>query len=246
MGRTTIKTTTYAGSRKYMASRRAVAKAAQVLRKRMGGTIRQPLATYGFRSGYGSRGPELKVNDVNTGVTAIPANITAGNGANLNAIVVGDDYNTRDGRIINMKSLLLRVFVYPSATVASPQGGTVRILVVMDKQSNGAVNAATATILQADAYDSPINLSNRSRFKVIVDKYVPMNACNYAAGALTTGSPGGRVVNIFKKLNFQTVYNTTTGVDTAISSGALTLYIIASTANEFVADIYSRVRFTDG
>lgn len=246
MPRTTVKTVSYSGSRKYAASRKAVAKAAQILRKRMGGTITQPLATYGFRSGYGSRGPELKTNDVNTGIAVIPASITAGNAALLNGIAVGDDYNTRDGRVINMKSLLLRVFIYPSATVTSPQGGTVRVLVVLDKQSNGATTAATSAILQSDAYDSAMNLSNRSRFKVIVDKYVSMNATNYSGGALTAGSPGGRIVKVFKKFNYQTIYNTTTNVDTAISSGSLNLYIIASTANEFVADIFARVRFTDG
>lgn len=243
MVRSTVKTVSYtSGSRKYIASRKAVARAAALLRGRVARIPRAPLRTGGFYGQYNRRGrEELKVINVDNITAAIP---NTGTLVLLNGVAAGSDYTQRVGRKICLKSLLLRCFLYPSSTVSAPIGDIVRILVIYDAQANGAA-PSVADILENGSYDGPMTLNNRDRFKVLSDKYYTMNANTYTAGAPTAGSPVTRIHKIFKKMSMDTIFNGTGNTVGAIQSGSLYMLYIGANNNASQLDCYSRVRFTD-
>ena len=156
MVRTSVKTISYSsGSRKVARSRQLVNRAAQLLRARMAGTPRAPLRTGGFYGVGSYRGrTELKAVDTNPTLTAIANN---GSLQLINGIATGTDYTDRTGRKIILKSLLGRIFIYPSITLSSENGTTTGCLIVYDCQANGAAPAVT-DILSVATYDAPMNL----------------------------------------------------------------------------------------
>lgn len=243
MVRSSVKTITYSsGSRKYARSRQLVAKAAQLIRARMAGPPRAPLRTGGFYGVSTYRGrTELKAVDTNTSLSAI-----AGNGSLqlINGIATGTDYTDRTGRKIILKSLLARIFIYPTLTTSSSYGVVTRCLIIYDSQANGA-NPATTDILNVATYDAPMNLNNRDRFKILYDKYVTTPSFVNTASALTVGSPTPRIFKIFKKMNLEQIFGGTGSTIGSIQTGSIFVLLINSEDQKTSADAYFRVRFVD-
>lgn len=187
---------------------------------------------------FRGRGPELKTIDV----TAFAAFATAGAVALLNGVATGSDYNTRVGRKIRMKSLLFKFSPYINAAV--PNGDVIRVMIVYDNQSNAAA-PTVANILQQAQWDSPINLDNRDRFKVIVDKFLPIDAFNYAAGAITTGSFTPATINEYRKLNMDSQFSGTGATIASINTGSVYLLTISQNGSGVGYYYNSRIRFLD-
>jgi len=199
------------------------------------------------RSGgyYGVGSGELKLID--TGAAAITA-VGSGAGASfvtLNGCVPGSDISNRIGRKIVMKSLLGRLSIYPVATTNAPIGDVLRVIIFLDHQTNATGPTATTDVLQTANYQSPLNLANRDRFKVIFDKFFTVNANSYTAGALTTGDPRPVHKKLYKKMTEPTIYNAgTAGTVADITSNSL--HMLAITANGQTRLEYNyRVRFID-
>lgn len=228
--------------RKIRAARTAVARAANLLRTRNGGSLRAPLATYGWYGRYNRRGRrELKTIDTSLGINIV----STGAVTCLNLIGQGSDYNQRDGRIVQLKSILMRFSVFPNTTTGSLNAGdTARVLVVYDKQTNGTA-LAVANILQALDPHAAMNLNYRDRWVVLIDKQIGLGAATYSSGALVNGSPFSRTYNIYKKLNMDQVFQSTGNTLADISTGAIWLYTISMAANATTLYGYSRIRFTD-
>lgn len=207
----------------------------------MGGPPRAPLRTGGFYGVYNRRGrQELKVCDV---AGANTVTLAAGAVTLLNGIAQGTDFTNRIGRKICMKSLLFRFHIYPNTAASHMQGNTVRLIIFIDLQANAAA-AVTTDLLQTASYDSPLNLNNRDRFKVIVDKSMVQGADYYPAFILTAGSPVPVSRKWYKKMN-QDVINVGTGATIgSIQTGALYCLVISKVDNQ-VYDFNSRVRFVD-
>nr|QKI29017.1 Cap [Kummerowia striata CRESS virus] len=242
MVRTSVKSITYSsGSRKYAASRSSVARARQVLRARMAGVPRAPLRSGGFYGLYTGRGRnELKVCDNPAGSGSFA---TAGIVVLLNGIAQGTDYTNRIGRKVMLKSWLFRISVVPKNTASAPYGDICRIMLLYDCQTNAATPAVTDILNSAD-YNAPMNLNNRDRFKVLADKYVTIASFNYAAGALTTGSPTPKQTKIYKKMNYEEIFGGTGSTVGSINTGGLFVLFISLTGNTtYLYD--SRVRFYD-
>ena len=225
MVRTSVKSITYSsGSRKVARSRQLVNKAAQLLRARMAGSTRAPLRTGGFYGLYNRRGrEELKVIDAALTTT------TVGTGSNiylLNGVAQGTDYTNRIGRKVILKSLLIRATCIPNTASNTPAGDVIRMLVIYDCQTNSAA-PVIGDILQNSSINDPMNLNNRDRFKVIADKYITLNACQYAAGTLTAGSPQTKQVKLFKKMNLEQIFSGTNNTVGSIGTGALFLVLIS-------------------
>jgi len=203
------------------------------------GTSMRPGGWTGRWTGRGGRS-ELKTIDT----TATNANPTAtGSVVLLNGVATGDDYNTRDGRKILMKSILLRLFLKPDVTQSAPTGDILRVMLVYDKQTNAAALTA-AMVLQTATYASPNLLDNRERFKVLLDKYLVIGADVYTAGALVQGAPLSRCLTSYKTLNLETTYNGTGATVGAINTGSV--YLVMLTRSEVSSvDYYARVRFTE-
>lgn len=120
-------------------------------------------------------------------------------------------------------------------------------MLVEDLQANGVI-ATPADILQAVTVSSFINLNNRDRFKVIRD--IEMTIGSFSNVATTSYAAGPQIcpVNIFKKTNIPVTFEGTSAAIGSISSGAIYLFLIGSSAagaNDAIAQLSCRVRFID-
>lgn len=219
----------------------ALARARQIVRKRNSG-LTNPVGTRGFYGLYTRRGRnELKVIDTNTALTPFAA---TGALQLINGCAIGTDYTDRVGRKIFLKSLYMKIFIYPTITTNSQNGTTSRCLVVYDTQTNGAAPAVT-DILQTNTYDAPINLSNRDRFKVLYNKYVFTPAFVYTAASLTAGDPIPRLFHCYKKLNLDTIFSGTGATVGSIATGSIYVLLQSNNDQTTSADGWFRIRFAD-
>jgi len=132
------------------------------------------------KSGLTSFGSnELKYTDFNfsTDATSTPAV-----GA-LNAVAAGDTNLLRDGNKIAMKAVQVRVG-YSNEAIA--QNVRTRWVVVIDHNSNGAT-AAMTDVFDAATIESQRKVANLSRFTVLMDKVIVLNASTSTAGAFQKG-----------------------------------------------------------
>lgn len=203
-----------------------------------------PFRTGGFFGLWnGRRATELKTIDNNS--APISSNIpNTGNISLLSGVAAGTDYNQRIGRKIMLKSILLRLNIQPVSTTSQPVGDAVRIIVFYDTQTNGAI-PLVADVLQSANYTSPLNLNNRDRFKVIMDKYLGTEAAVYTAGALTSGSPKVRALTKYRKCGLEAIYSGTGATVGSIATGGIFILYISQANNVNNIQIDSRIRFMD-
>lgn len=200
-----------------------------------------PLRTGGFYGLWnGRRADELKTID-STATTDIP---TAGLVNTISGVAAGTDYNNRIGRKIMMKSLLLRFALSPIATASAPIGDVVRIIVFYDTQTNGVL-PTIAQLLQNSQFDDPLNLDNRDRFRVIMDKYIGMPASAYTAGALTAGSPTPKTMTKYRKFRLEGIFSGTTAAVGSIATGGIFIAYLSRTNTVTNITWDARIRFVD-
>lgn len=113
-------------------------------------------------------GPEKKdiTTNVGAGFVGAAANPTL---TLLNGCQYGTGSNQHVGRSITLKSVYLRWSIQTITAGASAPPNTVRVIIVYDKETNGAIFASTDFLLANDA-TSPNNLTNSDRFIVLSDK----------------------------------------------------------------------------
>jgi len=154
----------------------------------------------------------------------------------MNGVAIGDDYNNRNGREIKMKSIYMRM----TGANLVDQESSIRVMLVYDKQPNGAAPAITDILTSADV-NAPNNLNNKERFITISDKV-------YTA---STAAKRSWICKKYKRLDTSVQYSGTGATIASIATGAVWLILIpqslstgASTAN-YVVGYQTRVRFTD-
>lgn len=205
----------------------------------------------GFRPVGMRRAGEKKLIDV--AVTAYDVN-TTGSFTLLNGCVQGSDYTQRIGRKILLKSVYIRGFVTPQQAVV-PSAATasvaqqVRMILFVDSQPNGAAPAVT-DLLNTAHPASQLNLNNRDRFKVLRDEVINFGPLMPGVGTFAElGADLIGDVNVYKKLNLETIYNAgNAGTIADINSGALYMFWIGSVASndqDSLARVSARVRFLD-
>jgi len=162
----------------------------------------------------------------------------------MNGIGAGTDITQRVGRKATMKSVMLRYFINALTTTSATQGDVVRVMLVLDMQTNGAL-PAVGDILQTVALNSALNLNNRDRFKILYDHWVTMNANTYTAGALVAGSPTIKHLKVYKKISSDIIFSGTANTIGSIATGGL--YLVTVSAVNLVSNIAAetRVRFID-
>lgn len=161
----------------------------------------------------------------------------------LNGITAGDDFNNRDGRRVIMDMLHLRAdFFYASAIQAHP-ADHIRVLVVYDKQPNGAV-MVQSDLFSGASGDSFINPSQMGRFEILWDQdwTLPQVPANTTTAVLFP--------KINKKIMVRrgTQYSGTSGTVASISSGSLYLVTLGSQTsgtNNTVLSVSTRLTFHD-
>jgi len=199
-----------------------------------------------------SQGPEKKYLDVAASSSATVFNFGPTPGSNtvgaptlqlLNGMALGTTGITRIGRQVTIKSWLFRMAVNAAATGNT---GLLRVVVVWDSQANGA--ALTTTDLfessnVADVLVSPLNLSNRERFQVVMDKVYNLGGL----GAVDGVPPDTIHIEKFKKMNKIVTFNGgNAGTVGDIATNSLYLITFGSVGTASPSTSYhSRIRFTD-
>lgn len=183
---------------------------------------------------------ELKFSDVtNTLTCAIGAATwtTPGPTFLLNGLVPDSTATGRIGRKIQMKSLYLRLV--PSMAATSTFGGSIRVIVVYDKQAN-AVAPAVTDVLVTDTFTATNNLSNRDRFVVLYDQI---------SDPLSTAGQVATHMEYYKKINLETCFNAgVAGTIGDITTGSV--YIMAAQSGGIgtaapTVNFRSRIRYSD-
>lgn len=179
----------------------------------------------------------------------------------LNLIRVGSTFCNRIGRKISMKSLRMNGNLNFIRTVADED--YVRIMIVYDRQTNGAL-PAIADILQdtdqattnvTNAY-SGANVNNVDRFQILKDYHIVLPSGTFTAGVVTNPGFTDPVsatfrVDCYLKLNgLLTQYKSDSApaVIGDISSGALYLVTFGSAvagSEGFQLACKTRLRYTD-
>lgn len=180
--------------------------------------------------------PELKFKDV-AGSIGLLAPSWFSEMDLLNPILSGSNADQRIGRKLHLKSLLFRWNA--SSTIAFL---AFRILIVYDREPNTNI-PPLLEVLEADNFNSPMNLSNSNRFVILADEIHEVNTSPSVASPTST-----RAGKIFKKLNLPMGFNAlSTGDISSITQGAI-FAMVAATSNATVGPgigYFSRVRYTD-
>lgn len=233
---------------------RRPARGSAITRVRQTRAGRIPRAIVGLvRTGgfYGRFGPtgELKFFDTYSGAAvAVGAAGTITNNC-LNIIPQSDGQSGRVGRSVTVKAVYMKGFVnLASQATAVAATDTMRVIIYLDKQANGA--AATAgnilAVLPGGAVDflSFRNLENSARFQILAEKKFDITAMAGPAGVST----GAREIsfNLAKKCNIPITWDSTaaTGALTTVRSnniGVLCINQVTSATIEYNC----RLRYSD-
>ncbi len=200
---------------------------------------------------YGSRGGgELKFHDIDVNDAVVAAGTNILNTGTVNIIPQGITEITRVGRKCVVKSINWRYSVslpVVADTAGAPTADTVRVVLYLDKQCNGATAASSGItgILRADDFQSFRELSNVSRFQILMDR--TMSISYLAAGGNGTINDFAEVKkhgSFNKRCNIPLEFNAAAGALTEIRSNNIGVMLCSE---EGVAGFESklRLRFSD-
>lgn len=175
----------------------------------------------------------------------------------LNILTLGNSMFNRSGRKVTMKSIYIQGCLIGVNTPALPAVQFARIALVYDKQPNGALPAfgdifrdqinQTGGDISLTPPTAGVNLNNRDRFEIILDKRFSLPAGDFVI--TTAGEP--MHVEWFKKLNNREVHykaDTAPGVIGDVATGSLLLVTfgnLAAGAEYFGLLASIRLRFSD-
>ncbi len=206
--------------------------------------------TTGFYGRFAKGGGEQKFFD--TDLDAIFGTIgTTMELANLNIIVQGNTESNRIGRKVILKRVDCKgILTLPTTATNTATSEVVRLLLVCDKQTNGAAFAGT-DIWETDNYRSFNNLANSTRFRILQSKVITLNA-TAGSGRGTTDTldyaewvvPWKMGVNLNLPIEFDN--SATTGAVTTQRSNSLWLVSQSTTGLAIMSVSNARVRFMDG
>lgn len=167
-----------------------------------------------------------------------------------NLIAQGTTEVQRIGRKVVVKDIHMRGEVLLSALQDSAAIGEAvhwRLLLVLDKQANGA-NAAVGDVIETTTnINSFNNLANKDRFKILWQTRDTLNSTG-ASGTGVTGDHAGdvKIIEYHKKVNIPIEFDSTTGAITEIKSNNLFWMFCRSQAGGTVTlNMVTRLRFTD-
>lgn len=182
--------------------------------------------------------------------SAIVANSVAGSEVDpgttncLNAVAQGDGPTNRDGRKYHVLSIHIRGFINFVDQTAPYTADHVRILLVLDKQTNAAqLNAEDVLVSSTPATTAFRNLEFSERFRVLRD--MTLKKPDVGSGTLTNT---WRATKPFKmNVNFKqplpVTCSGTTGNVTAINDHSLHLIAISFNGSSNELNYQSRCRF---
>ncbi len=165
-------------------------------------------------------------------------------------IAEGTDDDQRVGRKIVLTKLQWRyTLTILQTTDGQKSNDTIRVMVLLDKQCNGAnpTIAGASGIVVADTFDAYMQLANSGRFTVLMNRWHNMN-CTAAVGDGTTNEYGqnSRFFQWHKEVNIPIEYDTsvTTGAIASIRSNVIQLILWSENGACNMVSKF-RVRYTD-
>ncbi len=228
----------------------------QAMRRRNGPAGRQRAATARLRglrraqrgfvrtAGFFGNALELKFHDVDLNDTVVATGGTITD--SINKIGQGTTEVQRIGRKCTIRSINWRfVVTMPATTSAGGSLDSIRVIMYLDKQCNGAT-AAVTDILESANFQSFNNLANKSRFRTLMDRQYDLLPAAGGGDGTTEDYPG-TVVNdtLFKRVNIPIEFDSTAGAITEIRSNNIGVLLISRGAvGGFTSKI--RLRFSDG
>ncbi len=202
--------------------------------------------TSGFYGRYSGSKAEFKFHDVDVDDADIASTGTIQTA--LLTIPEGNGEEQRVGRRITIRSINWRYTVEKLAATASSATGTVvRIILVLDKQANGAAPGVTDILESAD-FQSFNQLANKSRFRTLMDRTVDVNALSGGGNGTAEDYGIARYSDtFFKQCNIPIEYDNsaTTGVVTTIRSNNLVALLITEASNIAGFESKMRIRYSD-
>jgi hypothetical protein len=187
----------------------------------------------------------------------------------LNGTQEGSSFYNRVGRRVTMKSLLIQGYFYPNGNATANATAYCRIMVVYDRQPNGAfptladvLTSYTDAGATSSTAQDQLNMNNRDRFRVLRDARVilpPLGAAGVSGVPLNetfemNGTEQDRTLNVkwFIKLrDLETHYKASSNpaVVGDIATGAVFFMIVQDTVISANAGwtfaLQSRLRYTD-
>ncbi len=190
-----------------------------------------------------SNGGELKFHDVDLDDAVVSQAATVTD--SINKIPQGITEKTRIGRKCTIKSILWRYNLrLPATSTTGDTSDTVRVILYLDKQCNGATIADT-DLLESDDFQSFNNLANSGRFRVLMDRNHTMASPSGLGNGTTNFFGENREdFTFFKKCNIPIEFNNTTGAITEIRSNNIGVILVSESGLvQFGSKI--RLRFSD-
>ncbi len=151
----------------------------------------------------------------------------------LTNLTIGNTDTTRIGSKVTVVGVLLTYLQNSDITTNT------RVMLVQDKQTNGAVYIPADVLQDVTAQDmivSPRNSDNKRRFRVWLDK-------NHSFSVAGTGT---RYFKKFYKMNLPIRYDSNAGTIADLTSNSLSLLISTETAGAGVVNtVFARIFYTD-
>lgn len=198
--------------------------------------------TSGFYGRYTGDNPEVKFLDTtNTfqfdSTGEVPAT------GQLALIPQGDTESTRDGRVATIKSIHIKGALTLVPAALGLASGTTYMILVLDKQCNGAA-AAIGDVLTGNSMALSFNnLANSERFTILKKWAWDWNP---AAGVTAAFNNQSKHMDYFKKVDIPMHFSGTTGAITEIRSN--NIFLLAGSVSTIDDYVYfsgaTRIRFT--
>lgn len=174
---------------------------------------------------------ELKFHDLDIDDAVVASAGAIQTSGTVNAIAQGVTESNRIGRKCTIRSINWRwtVFLPETDAVATPAApDTLRIILYLDKQCNGAAAAVTDLLETAD-HHSFNNLANKGRFKVLMDRRVDINYAGLASDNAGVVSQAAVTCDgmFYQKCNIPIEFDSTTGAITEVRSNNIGVLLIS-------------------
>ncbi len=168
----------------------------------------------------------------------------------LNGIAQGDTESTRDGRKYTMTAVQIRGSVEGitlSNQADAVPGENIRLLLVLDTQSNGTQIVAEEVMTAGGTQDvfGFRNLKFSERFVVLKDWTFDIDWITVGTDGTNTQTIGAqrKYFNFYKRLNIPVVTTDTGATIADISGNSLHMIGVASAGSQMILNYQSRVRF---
>ncbi len=192
---------------------------------------------------FAGAGAELKFHDVDLDDVNIDSSGTITD--SVVKIQQGTGEVARIGRKCTVRSIGWKFnIVLNNQTSSASAFDVVRVIMYIDKQCNGAT-AGVTDILESTDFESFNNLSNKSRFRTLMDRVYEVNSTS-GGGDGTTEDYAGHIIHdaFYKKVNIPIEYNSTAGAIGEIRSNNIGVLLI-SRGSKCVFGSKIRIRFSD-